>query len=245
MASIVTAERQLTVHCTSEARAASEARASGGVRRSAFTGERAAGHSASEGVSGSGLQERGTLAAEANPPSSACAAPARTALAFSEVYEAHFDFVWRSLRLLGVADEVVEDALQDTFSVVSRQLHEFEGRSSLRTWLFAILHRVAANYRRRRKRKQSPLAPLDEMPSDDPTPDAHAEAREAARSIERFCARLEPERRGLFVLAVLEETPAAEVATALGLPIHKVYSRVHTLREGLRRELSSQEADHG
>lgn len=161
------------------------------------------------------------------------------------MYETHFDFVWRSLRLLGVADEVVEDAIQDTFSVVSRQLVQFEGRSSLRTWIFAILHRVAANYRRTRKRKQSPLAPLEELPSDAPAPDAHAEAVEAARCVERFCAQLEPQRRALFVLAVLEEAPAAEVAATLGLPIHKVYARVHTLREGLRRELAAREAEHG
>jgi RNA polymerase sigma-70 factor (ECF subfamily) len=167
------------------------------------------------------------------------------AIEFPDVYETHFDFVWRSLRLLGVADEVVEDAIQDTFSVVSRQLDQFEGRSSLRTWIFAILHRVAANYRRTRKRKQGPLAPLEELPSDDPAPDAHAEAVEAARLIERFCARLEPQRRALFVLAVLEEVPAAEVAATLGLPIHKVYARVHTLREGLRRELAAREAEHG
>jgi RNA polymerase sigma-70 factor, ECF subfamily len=171
--------------------------------------------------------------------------PSPAASEFAEVYEMHFDFVWRSLRLLGVADEVVEDAIQDTFSVVSRQLDQFEGRSSLRTWIFAILHRVAANYRRTRKRKQGPLAPLEELPSDDPAPDAHAEAVEAARSIERFCARLEPQRRALFVLAVLEELPAAEVAATLRLPIHKVYSRVHTLREGLRRELAAREVEHG
>jgi RNA polymerase sigma-70 factor (ECF subfamily) len=149
------------------------------------------------------------------------------------------------LRLLGVADEVVEDALQDTFSVVSRQLDQFEGRSSLRTWIFAILHRVAANYRRTRQRKHVPLAPLEEMASGDPAPDAHAEALEAARSIERFCARLGPQRRALFVLAVLEELPPAEVAATLGLPIHKVYARVHTLREGLRRELAARDAERG
>jgi RNA polymerase sigma-70 factor (ECF subfamily) len=165
-------------------------------------------------------------------------------LDFQRVYEEHFDFVWRSLRLLGVADEVVEDAIQDTFSVVHRQLARFEGRSSLRTWIFAILHRVAANHRRARKRKQSPLEPFVEMAGGD-APDAHAEAVEAARLIERFCARLAPPRRALFVLAVLEEQPAAEVAATLGLPVSKVYSRVHALREGLRQALAAREVEHG
>jgi RNA polymerase sigma-70 factor, ECF subfamily len=166
-------------------------------------------------------------------------------LDFDEVYETHFDFVWRSLRLLGIPDESVEDATQDTFSIVSRQLARFEGRSTLRTWLFAILHRVASNYRRTRRRKQSQLTPLSDMAGNGPGPDAHAEAVEAARLVERFCASLDPARRALFVLAVLEELPATEVATTLGLPVKKVYARVHALREGLRSALAAREVERG
>jgi RNA polymerase sigma-70 factor (ECF subfamily) len=166
-------------------------------------------------------------------------------LDFEQVYEAHFDFVWRSLRLLGVQDEALEDAVQDTFSVVSRQLAGFEGRSALRTWLFAILQRVASNHRRRRRRKQSPLTPFAEgdAASDEPTPLAHVEAAEAARIVELFCAGLPPDRRALFVLAVFEDLPATEVAAALDLPIAKVYSRVHALREGLKRALATRGGD--
>lgn len=165
-------------------------------------------------------------------------------LEFDEVYDTHFDFVWRSLRLLGVADELVEDAIQDTFSVVSRQLAGFEGRSALRTWLFAILQRVAANYRRTRRRKQSQLMPLVEMASAAPGPDSRIEAVEAARVVESFCSQLPPDRRALFVLAVLEELPAAEVAATLGMPVSKVYSRLHALRAGLRSALREREV-HG
>jgi RNA polymerase sigma-70 factor (ECF subfamily) len=172
-------------------------------------------------------------------------APAVSSLDFDQIYDTHFDFVWRSLRLLGIRDELVEDALQDTFSVVSRQLADFEGRSQLRTWLFAILHRVASNYRRTRRRKQSPLVPFEEMASHEAGPDAHVEAQDVARVVERYCEGLEPERRALFVLAVLEELPAAEVAESLSLPVHIVYSRVFTLRKGLEKALRAREVESG
>jgi RNA polymerase sigma-70 factor (ECF subfamily) len=55
-------------------------------------------------------------------------------LDFERVYQENFDFVWRSLRLLGVPDAAAEDAAQDTFSVVARQLSQFEGRSQRRVW---------------------------------------------------------------------------------------------------------------
>jgi RNA polymerase sigma-70 factor, ECF subfamily len=165
---------------------------------------------------------------------------------FEQVYSAHFEFVWRSLRLLGVPPEAVEDAAQDTFSVVSRQLPDFEGRSSVRTWLFAIIQRVAANHRRTQRRKLRQLEPLDEgLVAKDPTPEAHAQAQQVVEAIQTFSDSLKDEWRSLFVLALLEQIPAPEVAEALGLPVNTVYSRVRNLRDGLRRALVRREVQRG
>jgi RNA polymerase sigma factor (sigma-70 family) len=165
---------------------------------------------------------------------------------FERVYAEHFAFAWRSLRLLGVAEDVVEDAVQDVFAVVSRQLEDFAGRAALRTWIFAIVQRTAANYRRRHRRKSRPLVPLArELVGSDPTPQAHAEAAEVVHVIERFCEALTPDRRALFVLALIEELPGPEVSRALGIPLNTVYSRVRSLRAGLERALSLAEAEHG
>src|SRR5262245_20245633 len=72
---------------------------------------------------------------------------------FSAFYEQYFAFVWRSVRRLGVADHAVDDAVQDVFVVVHRRLAEFEGRSSVRSWLFGIALRVARARRRSDLRK--------------------------------------------------------------------------------------------
>lgn len=169
-------------------------------------------------------------------------APVAAPAAFTQVYDEHFTFVWRTLRMLGVSDGVLEDAAQDVFAVVSRQLDDFSGRASLRTWIFAIVQRTAANYRRKYRRKVKPLVPLGEVVAGhEPTPHAHAEALEAAGRIERFCASLDPDRRALFVLSLLEQLPAPEVARALALPLNTVYSRVRALRSGLERALHGEE----
>src|SRR5688572_24262740 len=65
------------------------------------------------------------------------------ALSLRALYEEHFQFVWRSLRRLGVREADVPDAVQDVFLVVHRKLPEFEGRSKVTTWLFGIALRVA------------------------------------------------------------------------------------------------------
>lgn len=172
-------------------------------------------------------------------------ARAERELAFEEVYERYFEFVWRSLRLLGVARESLDDAVQDTFGVIVRQLSHFEGRSSLRTWVYGIAQRVAANHRRGHRRKTAALEPLEHHSLQSREPDAcsRAEAREAADLIVRFCAALEPDRRTLFVLGVLQNVPAAEIAALLGIPINTVYTRTRALRLALREQIERNEGE--
>jgi RNA polymerase sigma-70 factor (ECF subfamily) len=163
-------------------------------------------------------------------------------LGFAQIYEQHFAFVWRSLLLLGVSPASVEDVTQDTFNVVLQKLERFEERSSIRTWLFAIAQRIAANHRRMARRKTQPLRPLtDSVVSNEPTPHALAEAQECARVVQRFVASLDAEFRSVFVLAVLEQVPARDVAQALRIPVNTVYTRVHHLREALRLAFERQE----
>jgi RNA polymerase sigma-70 factor (ECF subfamily) len=75
------------------------------------------------------------------------------ALSFALVYEQHFDFVWRSARRLGVAEASLDDVVQDVFVTVYRRLDAFEGRSSLKTWLFGIVRHTVRDLRRSARRK--------------------------------------------------------------------------------------------
>lgn len=175
----------------------------------------------------------GTTPPEPHPP-----------LDFTRVYEAHFQFVWRSLRLLGVSREALDDAVQDVFGVVARQLSHFEGRSSLRTWVFGIAQNTASTHRRTRARKLDRLEPLTEaVPSNEPTPQAHAEGKEAADMVARFCAELDEDRRTVFVLGLLEGVPAGEIATLLRVPVNTVYTRMHALRAALKQRLEEREVE--
>jgi RNA polymerase sigma-70 factor (ECF subfamily) len=154
---------------------------------------------------------------------------------FARVYEENFAFVWRSLRSLGLRDEALDDAVQDVFLVVHRRLSEFEGRSSLKTWLFAIVERVAFNHRRAHHRKDARVAPLDdEKPSDAPDPFDRATESEAARFTEHFLDTLDPGKRVVFALALIEGMPVSDVADALGIPLNTVYSRIRAVRKAFQ-----------
>jgi RNA polymerase sigma-70 factor (ECF subfamily) len=74
--------------------------------------------------------------------------PPEAPCSFADVYETHFAFVWRSARRLGAPALTVDDVVQETFVIVHRRLGEFEGRSSLKTWLFGIVLNVVRAHRR-------------------------------------------------------------------------------------------------
>src|SRR5258706_8783901 len=70
-------------------------------------------------------------------------------MTLEEIYEQHADFVFRALRRLGVPDSDAGDAMQEVFLTVHRTLPGFEGRCSMKTWLFTICRSVARDRRRR------------------------------------------------------------------------------------------------
>ena len=173
----------------------------------------------------------------------AASADVREALpSFEALYEEHFDFVWRSLRRLGIPAAHIDDAVQDVFLVVHRRLGEFEGRSTVKTWLFGIALRVASVHRRSAARR--PTEPLTEEPADAAPAAAEtlSEAREAARLVHQLLDCLDEDRRAVFVLSELEQMTAPEISAALGVNLNTVYSRLRLARRDFDAALSRHRA---
>jgi RNA polymerase sigma-70 factor (ECF subfamily) len=166
---------------------------------------------------------------------------ASTAVDLAGVYEAHFRYVWRCLRSLGVRDSQLEDALQDVFIVVQRRLSEFDGRVELRTWLYAIGLRIARKYRDRARREPASLEAereqTPELPAPEPSGDT-AFASERLALARRALSSLDDDKREVFVLARVEQMSAPEIASILGIPLNTVYSRLRAARLAFDAEVS-------
>jgi RNA polymerase sigma-70 factor (ECF subfamily) len=155
---------------------------------------------------------------------------------FVAVYRAQFGFVWRILRRLGVADDALEDAAQEVFFVLHRRLAEIGPQTPLRSWLFGTARRVAADARRGAHRRERRLQALAAVA---PEPRAGPEARaEAVDLVQRFLARLDPDRRMVFILADLEGMTAPEISAALDVKLNTVYSRLRTARAEFERAVA-------
>lgn len=157
---------------------------------------------------------------------------------FATIYEQHFDFVWRSARRLGVADRALDDAVQDVFIVVHRRLGEFEGRSSLKSWIFGIARRVAHDHRRRSSRKDRGEA-LPETIADGDTlsPLESVQKAQAVRLLHELLDSLDDDKREVFILAELEQMSVPEIAEAIGVNLNTVYSRLRAARQGFEQAI--------
>src|SRR4051812_42799038 len=167
---------------------------------------------------------------------------------FDDVYEEQFDFVWRSVRRLGVDPASTDDVVQEVFVVVYRKLGEFEGRSSLKTWLFGIVLHFVRRHRRSFKRKDAPniaLSPTDfeAMPDNRlPSPLEAAEAADDLRILDSLLSELDDDRREVFVLVHIEQMSPPEIAEILGVNLNTLYSRLRTARRDFEQALLRQRA---
>jgi len=152
-------------------------------------------------------------------------------------YDEHFDFVWRTLRRLGVPESALDDAAQEVFVVAFRRQADFEGRSSHKTWLFGIAWNRARELSRSARRRPEEELPdsLEQPPSGDAEQDAMR--NEALRFAYRVLAELTPERRAVLVMAEVEEMTAAEIVEVLGIPLNTVYSRIRLARRDFEAAL--------
>jgi RNA polymerase sigma-70 factor, ECF subfamily len=184
------------------------------------------------------------LTAEVEDPVDERVASAR--LDFPTIYETHFDFVWRSLRRLGVPESAVDDAHQEVFLVAYKRLDEFQGRSALRTWLFGILLNVVRHHRRSTKRDahHDPL-PETVVDREQPGPLESAAKYEAAKMLHAFLEGLDPDKRAVFILTELEQMTAREVAEATGTNLRTVYSRLRVAREQFEQAVARHRARDG
>jgi len=149
-------------------------------------------------------------------------------------------------RLLGEVEEA-RDVAQEVFLQVYRQLGRFEGRSSLKTWIYRIVVNQCHNRRRfwhrRGRDKEETLDERFELPAGPgrdqwrASPYEQARSRERARRVQGALLQLSFDQRSVLVLREVEGLSCEEVAAALGIPDGTVKSRLSRAREALRQKL--------
>ena len=156
------------------------------------------------------------------------------------------------LKMLGNAQDA-EDILQNTFLNALTHLPDFEGRSSVSTWLY----RIAANEALMLIRKRKPNINIEDMQPEDaddvPLPETFVDwsvlpekellSSEGKKAIETAVKKLPESLRMVFILRDVEDLSIKETAEILNLTEVNVKTRLLRARMALREQLSSYYAE--
>ena len=132
-------------------------------------------------------------------------------------------------RDLIAADDLVQECLTRALS----KLHLWQQGTDLRAWLFTILHNQYINHVRRTAREGTAIGLSEREPLLARAPQQGS--RLELRDHERAIAKLPRTQRSVILLVGLEGMSYGEVATALGVPVGTIRSRLSRGREALRR----------
>lgn len=155
-------------------------------------------------------------------------APRDLGALFRHVFETEYEYVWRSLRRLGVPTQDVEDLAHEVFVRVHRALERYDRERPLRPWLFAFAFHVASEHRRIRSNVyERPHGEIEHVQGgQDPTP-----ARDARELVLRALDALSETTRPVFVMYEIDGFSMKEIADSLEVPLHTAYSRLRLARE--------------
>jgi len=156
--------------------------------------------------------------------------------AVRDLFRRHVEKLYRqAARILGADDADVEDVVQQAFLAALAGGANFDGRSSVVTWLFGITTRRALDAARSRWRRQGwnrVAHGFGLIPQVTPRPDHGVELRAEAEAI---LAGLVPDLRLVFLLHDVEGYTFAEISGMTGVGISSLHARLASARKKLDR----------
>lgn len=185
---------------------------------------------------------------QANSPLSLEALRAGDRTEFARLVDTYYTPIYRLALKMLANEQDAEDVLQTTFLKAIQNIHEFEGRSSLSTWLY----RIAANEALMLLRRKRPQVSIDQEPEEPDDgllmpeqftdwcclPEQEFATLEAKKQLDQAIQKLPEKLRVVFLLRDIEGLSIKETSEALNLTETAVKTRLLRARLALREQLS-------
>lgn len=176
--------------------------------------------------------------------------------AFDTLYRRHNAAMVRFCAGIVPARDIAEEIAQETWVAVLSRIDLFEGRSSLASWIYAILINKARTRARREGRTVSFDDQLGESPFamafdgrgrwrtvpelwEELTPERHVEGRSVLHHVAAAIEMLPPAQRAVMILRGQQELDPAEVCALLGISEGNMRVLLHRARLAVRNALDA------
>ncbi len=155
---------------------------------------------------------------------------------FEQMIRFYGDFVFNvSFRILGNKEDA-KDVSQEVFLILHRYLRGFQGRSTLKTWLYRVAVNQSLNYIKKQKKQLMKCEEYDEQ--------KHAQAKDIKidflkqedcieNRVNFLLSKLSDEQRVCMVLRSVDGLSYQQIAEVLGVNVNVVRSRLKRGREKL------------
>lgn len=162
--------------------------------------------------------------------------------AFGTLVERYQNAVYNlAYRMLGIPEEA-EDAAQEIFVRIYRQLARYDTERKFSTWVLTIATNYCIDQLRRRRMLLVPLENIIPWARARETgPEGEALNRESRDEIQRLLRELPEKYRAVLILRYWQDLSCAEIAEILKLPEGTVKTQLHRARKALGRLIAKQE----
>ena len=135
---------------------------------------------------------------------------------------------------------IAEDLAEDTFVKIVTKKPRFSGKSSFKTWLYAIGRNVALDHLRRHKTTVVSFDELPEIREETESLEAEYIKKEDAKELHKALEKLNPQYRQILWLIYFENFSNREAALVMKKTVRNVESLLYRAKQSLKTELNKE-----
>lgn len=169
---------------------------------------------------------------------------------FERLYEEYHQSIFQFLFYMVRNRQVAEELVQEVYIKVLNSISSFEGRSSEKTWIYAIARHVGVDWVRQQQRKKRKVLGLFELSQkeyqirdEEPLPDEVVTKREEIQEVYKALKKCTIDQQQVVILRYIESLSISETASILGWTESKVKTTQHraikVLKELLNKDYHS------
>ncbi|HHY81111.1 MAG TPA: RNA polymerase sigma factor [Clostridiales bacterium] len=169
---------------------------------------------------------------------------------FEELVDIYKDKVYNMARYMTGCQQEAQDLAQEIFILIYRNIHGFQGNSSLSTWIHRIALNRCLDWQRKQQRRRKILLPvfkreddnfedpLERQPNRQPTPEESLVRKEQIQELREAIQQLPEKYKKVMILYYYQQLSYSEISEILDLPVRTIETHLYRARQKIREHLS-------